>query len=156
MLFYLLFKKYKQGTSLVVQWLGCYISTSGGSNSILGQGSKIPNPNPNPNPLKKTQNVYGDFAGGPLHWLNSKLLMQGVQVQFLFRELGSRMLFGMARKILNRKKYKQTCMLIQACMKKKSESTSCSVMFNSPSNKHVHLVNIWEISRGKLVTALYY
>ena len=46
MLFYLLFKKYKQGTSLVVQWLGRYISTSGGSNSIPGQGSKIPNPNP--------------------------------------------------------------------------------------------------------------
>ena len=129
MLFYLLFKKYKQGTSLVVQWLGRYISTSGGSNSIPNQVSK--SPNPNPHKKKKKKKVSGDFAGGPLHWLNSELPMQGSQVQFLFRELGSHMLFGMTKKILNRKKYKQTCMLIQACMKKKSESVSCSIVFNS-------------------------
>ena len=108
--------------------VGTLHSTSGDSNSIPNQGSKSPNPNPL---KKKKKKVSGDFAGGPLHWLNSELPMQGSQVQFLFRELGSHMLFGMTKKILDRKKYKQTCMLIQACMKKKSESVSCSIVFNS-------------------------
>ena len=57
MLFYLLFKKYKQGTSLVVQWLGRYISTSGGSNSIPNQVSK--SPNPNPLKKKKKKGIWG-------------------------------------------------------------------------------------------------
>ena len=127
MLFYLLFKKYKQGTSPVVQWLGRYIPLQGIQiRSLIREVRAL-----TLTPSKKKKKVSGDFAGGPLHWLNSELPMQGSQVQFLFRELGSHMLFGMTKKILDRKKYKQTCMLIQACMKKKSESVSCSIVFNS-------------------------
>ena len=127
MLFYLLFKKYRQGTSLVVQWLGRYIPLQGIQiRSLIREVRAL-----TLTPSKKKKKVSGDFAGGPLHWLNSELPMQGSQVQFLFRELGSHMLFGMTKKILDRKKYKQTCMLIQACTKKKSESVSCSIVFNS-------------------------
>ena len=30
------------GNSLVVQWLGLYVSTAGGTGSVLGWGTKIP------------------------------------------------------------------------------------------------------------------
>ena len=37
------FKKQKIGTSLAVQWLKLHASTAGGTGSIPGQGTVIPN-----------------------------------------------------------------------------------------------------------------
>ena len=54
------FKKQKIGTSLAVQWLKLHASTAGGTGSIPGQGTVIPNATWQPKKIK-TENKIETF-----------------------------------------------------------------------------------------------